>query len=114
MKSFSITTIIVSIVLTLLLFSNSVLSEEIPYQKKLQICEKISNTGATYMQGRQVGVPMSQFMNSQLHESIKPLMHRIIIMAYEKPRYNTDSVINETIEDFKNEVYLYCIKSMTQ
>lgn len=71
-------------------------------------CSQISELSKTIMKARQVGVSMADSMGTASNK----LGEAIIIAAYDKPRYSTPKVQQQTIEDFSNEWYLQCVKEL--
>jgi hypothetical protein len=83
--------------------------DELPDRREVaEQCRKYEGFAETLMQGRQAGIPMSTAMGSGENE----LLNHLVVSAYEKPRYGTDQMQQREVEDFKNEVYLQCIKNM--
>lgn len=70
-------------------------------------CETISILAETIMSARQQGVAMSDIINLGKDDK---LLKILTIEAYEKPRYSTQKNQDQTTQDFKNDVYLECLK----
>jgi hypothetical protein len=80
-----------------------------------KVCSYISTFAEAVMTLRQEGVKMStQIEALDVFKSsppeIRKLFKGIIIAAYSMPRFSTESVKRETIQEFSNMVYLECIK----
>jgi len=71
-------------------------------------CASFGDLAVTIMTGRQNGVALSTMMEIAAGNDI---VRSIILSAYDKPRYSTPSVQNETIQDFRNDVELACYNS---
>jgi hypothetical protein len=74
-------------------------------------CKSISSLAATIMKGRQAGVSMSSMMDVTVDADIKNLTTSMVMDAYEKPRYSTEKVQQETISDFRDDWYLKCAQA---
>lgn len=79
------------------------------------MCKTIATVAGITMESRQKGVPMDKLLdiyksikdsNPQLYKAFKTLA----IVAYEMPRYHTESMQKRMIEDYYNNAYLQCIK----
>lgn len=71
-------------------------------------CQAVSNLAATVMERRQEGVSMADLMAAVDDD----IVHDMIVEAYEQPRFGTDSVARTLIEDFRDQWYLDCVKSL--
>jgi len=83
----------------------------------LSVCGEIAGTAEVVMQSRQDGISMSKIMqvldsNAEMDESTKKLMRDMLIAAYELPRFSTEKVKKETIENFRDQYYLGCVKGL--
>jgi antitoxin component YwqK of YwqJK toxin-antitoxin module/dsDNA-binding SOS-regulon protein len=74
---------------------------------KNSTCESYSNLAKSVMTARQSGVAMSEVMNTISSEITKQLA----IAAYEKPRFSSKEYQKKSIEDFRDKVYLDCVKA---
>lgn len=79
----------------------------------LEACDVIVKLAKSIMERRQEGVSMADMMDItlKLDENTRKITKGIIIMAYDHPRYSTPEVIERTIRDFENDVYLECVKA---
>lgn len=75
-------------------------------------CSAISNMAEEIMKARQNGAAMSSLIESVQGVEENHVAERFIMLAYDKSRYHTDRNILRSIEDFKNEAYLECAKSI--
>jgi hypothetical protein len=102
--------------------SKRAISETKPAEKTdsgaadIQACGAIGKLAKSIMERRQEGVSMNDMMQAgqNVDESIRTITKRIVIAAYELPRYSTQEVIDRTVSDFENEIYLECIKVRTK
>lgn len=74
-------------------------------------CEAASTLAEQIMKARQNGVPMAAQMNMTKAEP-NDLVEALIIDAYDKPRFESDKHQMRLIEDFRDEAYLKCAKTM--
>lgn len=72
-------------------------------------CKTWSGMAETIMKARQVGAPMSELMDAA-EEANSEAMKKIVIMAYEKPRFSAEEVQKRSTDEFRDEIYLACIK----
>jgi hypothetical protein len=61
------------------------------------------------MEARQRGAAMSKAMETV--EAGDELHRKMIIAAWDSPRYSTQEHQRRAIEDFENDVYLQCVKA---
>lgn len=78
--------------------------------KKIDFCARLSKTAGKVMRMRQEGRPMSDLM--KIADKNGPLYVHIVKIAYETPRCYADENKQTEIEDFENEIFLECIKSL--
>jgi hypothetical protein len=71
------------------------------------LCNKLNETAQSIMEDRQEGVSMKKLM--EIAKGNK-LIENIIIAAYDRPRYYTKEMQIKSVEDFRDEIYLYCIR----
>ena len=80
-----------------------------------ELCGTIEKLATTIMKGRQSGMSMAKMMEitAEKHiEGVTDLLEKLIIAAYDSPRYNTKSIQKRTVEEFRDKVYLKCVKSI--
>ena len=70
-------------------------------------CKSISELAEMIMQSRQDGESMAKMIDSTGDGP-----NNLIIAAYDKPRYSTKKHQQRTIEDFRDSVYLECVKKL--
>lgn len=93
-----------TVVVSVLLFA---LTAPVKSEEKVS-CEDIATNVALIMQLRQEGAAMDTVYNI-FKES--PVWQKVVIQAYEVPRYMVDSNRQREILRFKNEALLACYKS---
>lgn len=80
--------------------------DEATWQEK---CEVYEGLAETVMKKRQHGAAMSDLM--EIAEDDR-FLQRMIRMAYEQPRYNSEEYISKTVSEFSNNFYLACAKKL--
>jgi len=63
------------------------------------------------MEHRQLGTSMSKIMKLSGSDEIG---RKIVVDAYENPRWSTESSIKKSIENFKNKWFLSCFKGLSK
>lgn len=86
------------LILTLTLASASQAEEK-------DVCAVIGELAEKVMEAHQAGVPMSAVM-----EDSGDLLKELAIEAYSKPRYSTPRMQQRIIAEFRDAVYLVCVK----
>jgi hypothetical protein len=76
-------------------------------EDRLKICEQFSEGVGEIMKARQRNVPMADVVNVFKRD---PSIVKIIILAYEKPRFHSEKQQQNAVEDFRNNAYLTCLK----
>jgi len=74
-------------------------------------CGSVGELATTIMESRQSGVSMAKMMGAVSGEE-NSLAEKLIISAYDSPRYSTERMQKRTVEEFRDEVYLECVKAM--
>jgi hypothetical protein len=85
-------------------------------EDKTSGCTAISGLAETMMTNRQKGVAMSKMMElikeigkgSKITNSIESY----VVRAYEQPRYSSPEMQKRSIEEFRDEVHLECVKAL--
>lgn len=80
-------------------------------EEKQDICGMVNELAGSIMSARQRGVDMAQAMKLAGENAEADFIRQIIIAAYEKPRYSVAENQQAAVTDFKNSVYLICVKS---
>ena len=68
-------------------------------------CDHMSDLAASIMRNRQAGVPASKMYKVTENKALQSM----VLMAYDKPRFTVKSYINESIEEFRDEIYVLCV-----
>ena len=77
-----------------------------------EYCDVIGNLAESIMKNRQNGTSMASVMKtaSESKSSVVEVMEELVIIAYDIPRYSTENMQLITIGDFRDDVYLECVK----
>jgi hypothetical protein len=79
-----------------------------------QTCSTVGDMAEQIMKSRQSGMAISVLMDlvkdTKLPEG--SAVEGLILQAYEKPRFSTDKHIKRSIENFKNDGYMACVKDL--
>lgn len=70
------------------------------------VCKVLGMVAGSIMENRQMGIPLSDM----LEVTPMPLLRQIVLLAYEKPRYYSDEVVREEIQDFRNDIEVECYR----
>lgn len=73
-------------------------------------CESLASLAEVVMRNRQDGVAMSKMMKNTPKTIFKSVIESLIITAYDTPRFSTKKMQQRATEDFRDEIYLECIK----
>lgn len=76
-----------------------------------EVCETYHSFAETIMLKRQEGVAMPRMMEAMKGNSIG---RDIVQDAYNHPRYNTEGVKAQVIQEFANDTYAECYMSVSQ
>lgn len=86
-----------------------------PQNTNAASCESIESLTRSIMRARQVGVSMvkviTSIKKSGMGEGSKIAVKRIIIDAYDTPRYNSREYRQNAVDEFANRYYKRCVKS---
>lgn len=79
----------------------------------IELCTAISTLANSIMTKRQAGASMAEMMSATQaqDQSVREVSGRLVVAAFDLPRFSTPEVIDETVKDFENEVFLECIKA---
>lgn len=96
--------LLTALALTLTFTTNA--SEE--NKGEVDVCNQISELAERYMTLRQDGVSMSK-----LYKTAKgnKLVEKMVVDAYEVPKFSTDEYREIQVSKFKNRWFLNCVKS---
>jgi hypothetical protein len=73
-----------------------------------EYCGMMSQLAEVIMEARQAGLPMRTTLEIIANTPSFPT-EAMTIMAYQQPRWNSDSIKAEVIVDFGTEIYLLCL-----
>lgn len=79
---------------------------------RMESCQVYSKLAGQIMDLRQNGMLMSDLLSKLNPDGDSPSVEMLIISAYESPRYSTQGMKERTIQDFQNDVFLKCVKSI--
>ena len=93
----------------LLLSAGSGAADELPDVSTTDgLCGMVAMLAETSMRARQEGVALGTILETV--ETL-PIGREIVLMAYERPRYNTPSVQRAEIADFRDQWHVECLRS---
>ena len=80
------------------------------------ICKSHTEFAERVMTFRQEGVSIAEMIELSKDEGndVREYVESLILTAYEQPRYSTERIKQETIENFRDEAYLACAKRLRQ
>lgn len=70
-------------------------------------CDAVSHMAKTVMQQRQQGMSISEMMK---HDQGQDWIRKVMMDAYDEPRYSTSEYQQETIVEFSNKYHLLCLR----
>jgi hypothetical protein len=86
-----------------------------------RLCATVATTSAGIMEARQVGVEMqdliaavSEVDKGKEQSDMTKDMIKVVIAAYEQPRYESPEAQRMMVTDFKNEWFLKCTKQINR
>lgn len=77
-----------------------------------ELCGSLGELAEAVMSGRQSGMPMANAINTAPDNAYRDMFEKLVIAAYTKPRYSTEGMQKRSVEEFRDEIYLGCAKSM--
>lgn len=98
----------------LMLASISAFSAGSAISAETELCSVLGGLAEEVMAARQRGVDASALvekLSQPQFEVYYEFSLSLVIAAYDKPRYSTDKMIESEISDFKNLIYVQCLKS---
>lgn len=78
-----------------------------------EVCKTLGDLGATFMQARQKGIPLSDLMEvfpESPDDYTAELARTILFAAYEQPRFSTEDIQLQAISEFRDAIELECYK----
>ena len=73
-------------------------------------CNSIANLAGAIMSARQDGVPMQDIMDKSNDVHLNKVVELLAIEAYDSPKYLTEAFKRSAVTEYKNQIYLLCIK----
>jgi len=84
-------------------------AEEPAKTNTVELCSEVEELAGVIMERRQSGAPMSLLIKTAEGNEVA---EKIIIEAYEKSRFSTESYQKKSIENFKSRWFLKCFKGL--
>lgn len=79
---------------------------------RMKLCKSLSEMAGSIMKGRQGGVEMAAMMEVKQEDAdVTQAARKIVVQAFEQPRYATKPMQEKAVVDFKNDQFLSCVKS---
>lgn len=77
-------------------------------------CSQFYGLGETIMKSRQNGVPLPTMMGvvNDADKDLKSILKEVVVNAYSQPRYNSKDLQIKVINEFANDLYVECLKSV--
>ncbi|TPJ46849.1 hypothetical protein [Mesorhizobium sp. B2-7-1] len=79
-----------------------------------EACANVARAAEAVMQARQNGMAMQTVLeklnDAQFTAAGKDGFRAVIMMAYDQPHFNTDENKQNAINDFRDQVQLFCMK----
>lgn len=94
------------LILLTALLSSSVMADD--------SCSQFYGLGETIMKSRQNGVPLPTMMGvvNEADKGLKDVLKDVVVNAYSQPRYNSKDLQIKVINEFANDLYVQCLKSV--
>jgi len=80
------------------------------FKQKENSCKLNALMAGVIMQSRQAGVEMSEAVDVFTKHNLSKEYYPMVLAAYEHPRYTSEEIKRSTITEFKNSIYLQCMK----
>lgn len=77
-----------------------------------ETCSTVGELATTIMESRQSGASMAKLMEAVPEGG--SYIETLIISAYDVPRYSTERMQKKAVEEFRDEVYLECVKALRE
>lgn len=78
-------------------------------------CRFAMDLSEVVMKGRQLGVPITEpvdnFVGALEDKAEKDMVMKLILDAYDEPKYSTVEYQQEAVDEFANRYYLACMQS---
>jgi len=98
----------------IVLVSTLLLSMPIYSSAEDDICGSLESLAGRIMESRQNDIPMSALVNELTKmedKKLADLVRQMIIDAYEISSYSSDSYKEKAVLEYRNSIYLECIKA---
>jgi hypothetical protein len=103
---------LIAMTMLLLVSQGAHLEEDSGEESWRELCRVMAEGAESIMSQRQAGQSMSVLMDRMSGDNMMAnFFETLIIDAYDRPRYSTDSMVSRAIEDFKNDAYLLCVRN---
>lgn len=79
-------------------------------EEKQDVCVQVDALAQSVMEARQAGVQLSRMISIAKQTGTYDLIKPLIIAAYDRPQFNGEAYQRKAVNEFKNQVYLECIK----
>lgn len=73
-----------------------------------ELCATFATYAEVVMKARQGGVPLGQMLDTIDGE---PVLRALLMVAYDQPRFSTESYQQDAISTFRDEVHLGCLQA---
>ena len=73
-----------------------------------ELCATFATYAEVVMKARQGGVPLGQMLDTINGE---PLLRNLVMVAYDQPRFSTETYQQEAIDVFRDNVHLGCLQA---
>jgi hypothetical protein len=78
----------------------------------LQLCEFLGEFAAQTMANYHDGRPLSKALSAVIGNPAESILSAIIMLAYGEPKYSSPSYQKRSIDGFRNEAELGCMRMM--
>lgn len=95
-----------------LVVASSVAGQALAMSKD-EACAQMGGAAESVMRARQNGIAMQKVLdviNDTQSGAGKDGFRAIVMMAYDQPRFNTEENKKRAVDDFRDQVQLYCMK----
>lgn len=76
-------------------------------------CEALASYAKVVMACRQTGVPIGEALSFETkNKFLLDVVEEIVLAAYERPMYRTESYQRQAVIDFENKVMVKCLRAM--
>ena len=83
-------------------------------QEHTAICTALGGLAQQIMEARQMGIPLSQMIvalpPTEGEDTPQAMILRIVVNAYDTPRYSTDTYQRIAAADYRNEIETMCFQ----